>query len=236
MRTAGLCSALIAVFLAAASISPGQIPKGEIGSAMPKGVEHINRDPFRQDDWYRDYYVKAREQRIDSIDYGAVAGPDPVPFFHGEAISRMAFSPDGSFLASGAYSGGIKVWNSKTGETVAKLDGHRNWISALAFSADSKQLISGSGDSSIRVWDVEKSNEEARLAPLRDTPLEIVVHPTDKAVYWRGSMTAVGEWNLETGDERSFFPQEQLTRSLTGSNEGSPRIGRGAQRGSTMAF
>ncbi|CAK74234.1 unnamed protein product (macronuclear) [Paramecium tetraurelia] len=65
-------------------------------------------------------------------------------------------SPDGTTLASGSVDKSIRLWDVKTGQQKAKLDGHSGDVYSVSFSPDGTLLASGSGDSSIRLWDVKE--------------------------------------------------------------------------------
>lgn len=82
---------------------------------------------------------------------------------HGCGPLSVAISPDGNILAVGYAPYDIILWNVRTGERCALLEGHSNWVVALAFSADSRQLISGSGDGTARIWDIQTGKEIGRL-------------------------------------------------------------------------
>lgn len=69
-------------------------------------------------------------------------------------LYSVAFSPDGLLLASGADSGGIRLWNLSTGEVLATLPGHLAAVNNLAFSPDGTLLASGSLDGTARLWGV----------------------------------------------------------------------------------
>ncbi len=88
-----------------------------------------------------------------------------IPEAHPEGISSVAWSPDGSLIASGsAYSGGpIRLWDAASGELLKELEGHTSWICELVFSTDGLRLHSASGDHTIRIWDVEKRLPMATL-------------------------------------------------------------------------
>jgi len=60
---------------------------------------------------------------------------------HKGIINRVAFSPDGVYLASSSYDNELFLWKSD-GSFYKELDGLDNIINALSFSYDSKVLVS----------------------------------------------------------------------------------------------
>ena len=68
-------------------------------------------------------------------------------------VSTIAFSPDGTQLASGSYDKSLKIWNTATGRETATCQGHGNTVCSVAFSLDGKRLASGSWDQTVRLWD-----------------------------------------------------------------------------------
>ena len=80
------------------------------------------------------------------------------PEAHPEGITSVAWSPNGSVIASGsAFSGGpIRLWDAASGKPLGPLEGHTSWICELIFSTDGLRLYSASGDQTIRIWDVEQ--------------------------------------------------------------------------------
>jgi len=72
-----------------------------------------------------------------------------------EGVTAMAFSPNGSILATGSgfSESTIKLWDPRTGLSAKPpLAGHLSWVSALAFSPAGDILASASGDQTIRIW------------------------------------------------------------------------------------
>src|SRR5262249_29376782 len=55
---------------------------------------------------------------------------------HTADVTGVAFSPDGTRLASGSRDGTVKVWEAATGRELLSLKGHTSFVSCVAFSPD----------------------------------------------------------------------------------------------------
>ena len=75
----------------------------------------------------------------------------------------MAFSPDGSMLASGSRDKTIRLWDTGSGQLLATLAGHADWINGVAFSPTGHILASRSRDGTIRLWDANSGQLKAVL-------------------------------------------------------------------------
>jgi WD40 repeat protein len=86
-------------------------------------------------------------------------------FKHPHIASSVAFSPDGTLLASGDFSGNTRLWNIESKQQVALLEprlGHNGWVHFVVFSPDGKTIISW-GNGNVHLWDVETKQEVAQL-------------------------------------------------------------------------
>jgi WD40 repeat protein len=72
---------------------------------------------------------------------------------HSNAISAVAWSPDGKELASASYDKTVQVWDPVTGQRFTTYRGHSNWITAVAWSPDGKELASASYDKTVQIWE-----------------------------------------------------------------------------------
>lgn len=70
-------------------------------------------------------------------------------------VFAVAFSPDGTQLATGDGEGGLRIWQVATGDLLLNLAGHIGWVWSIAFSPDGKLCASCSSDKTIRVWDTQ---------------------------------------------------------------------------------
>ncbi|HEY8503867.1 MAG TPA: protein kinase, partial [Gemmataceae bacterium] len=72
---------------------------------------------------------------------------------HASAVQCVAYSPDGSLLASGGGAGELFLWDARTGELRRALGGHEGVVHAAAFSPDGA-LLATADRKQARVWDV----------------------------------------------------------------------------------
>jgi WD40 repeat protein len=80
---------------------------------------------------------------------------------HASLVYGVAFSPDGTRLATGCRDNTIRLWDLATLTEVAELRGHSGYVHAVAFSPDGTRLVSGSGDRTVRIWDTLSAQERA---------------------------------------------------------------------------
>src|SRR5579875_3235730 len=76
---------------------------------------------------------------------------------HDREINRMAWSPDGRFIASSSFDKTVKIWDMRTGYLVHTLRGHSGAVFCVAWPPDDVRvswLVSGANDKSIRFWDL----------------------------------------------------------------------------------
>src|SRR5262249_15043390 len=81
---------------------------------------------------------------------------------HERAVTDLAFSPDGSLLASaGSDDQTVRIWEVATQKQLHCLRGHKARVDRVVFLPDGRHVISGSYDGLLRLWDV-KTGEQVR--------------------------------------------------------------------------
>jgi len=73
-------------------------------------------------------------------------------------VRSLAFTPDGTMLASGQIDRTIVLWSLEQGRELARLQGHEEAVGGLRFSADGSRLISASWDRTVRCWDIDNAS------------------------------------------------------------------------------
>jgi WD40 repeat protein len=73
----------------------------------------------------------------------------------------LAFSLDGSILASGGVTESVRVWDVATGRERAAVRGDYAFIKAAVFARDGQTLIMARDGGTIQFWDVAAGHERA---------------------------------------------------------------------------
>ena len=95
----------------------------------------------------------------------------------GAFFGDIAFSADGSRLASGSLDDSVRLWDAVSGEPVAVLAGHHDNVYAVAFIPDGTRLASGSNDNTIRLWDIASHEQVALIKGHEDYVYALAFSP-----------------------------------------------------------
>ncbi|THU84653.1 WD40 repeat-like protein [Dendrothele bispora CBS 962.96] len=118
-------------------------------------------------------------------------------------VYAIAFSPDGSQLASVSEDNTVQIWNTATGQEEAKLEGHTDRVLSVAFSPDGSQLASGSSDNTVWIWNTATGQEEAKLEGHTDEVQSVAFSPDGSQLASGSSDNTIRIWNTATGQEEA---------------------------------
>ncbi|MBO0697988.1 MAG: hypothetical protein J2P46_06325 [Zavarzinella sp.] len=80
---------------------------------------------------------------------------------HGGPVGCLSWAPDGTRLATGDWTGTVRVWNAATGKEVARLTGITA-LAEVAFTPDGSGLVTAGAEGA--VWDAWSGDRRATLA------------------------------------------------------------------------
>ncbi|MCS7467240.1 protein kinase [Stieleria sp. ICT_E10.1] len=119
---------------------------------------------------------------------------------------NVAWSPDGTRLASGSVSNQITIWDAATLETLHTVGMHPDLINDIAFFPDGEKVASACADKLLRVWKLDQGEELLTLSGHRGFISEVEVSPDGKWMVSGDQNSEVRLWNAETGQLiRSWF-------------------------------
>jgi WD40 repeat protein len=84
---------------------------------------------------------------------------------HSDAITSVAYSPDGTLVATGSADKTAQLWDVATGSKLRTLSAHTDAVTGVGFSPDGKQLVTSSADHTAMLWDVATGNQLRTLQP-----------------------------------------------------------------------
>lgn len=67
-------------------------------------------------------------------------------------VTTLAFSPDGKWIATGAYDNAVILWNAETGEEIKRMTAHQAPVLEVAFSPDGRKVISCDQNGGVLGW------------------------------------------------------------------------------------
>jgi eukaryotic-like serine/threonine-protein kinase len=133
----------------------------------------------------------------------------------------VAFSPDGSRIASASSDFMVKVWDVATGQKTLTLCGHIGTVTGVGFSPDGSQIASASSDKTVRIWDTATGRETLKIEGIPH-PADGVAFSPDGSRFASGVDQTVKVWETATGRETlTLKGHTGLAESVTFSADGS---------------
>jgi hypothetical protein len=120
----------------------------------------------------------------------------------------VAFSPDGTRIASGSADKTLKVWDAKTGQDLLSLKGHTDSVNAVSFSPDGSRIASGSFDKTLKVWDAKTGQDLLSLKGHTDWVRAVAFSPDGSRVFGQESHGKILAWDAESGKALPDAPKQ----------------------------
>ena len=116
------------------------------------------------------------------------------------AITALAVSTDGIWLASDNQYANIDIWNLQTGKRLHTLQEHHWPISALTFNPSRGNLYSAAEDGSLMIWDVEKANLGHQPADFSAPVTSMKVSPDGTHLVGGSTDFTLKVWDINAGN------------------------------------
>jgi len=125
-----------------------------------KGIHHYKKQNSSNESISNDLFdiIKKRSSlwsRLPVIYQGSMLG-------HTDYIRSLAYSRDGSMLASGGNDSIITLWDTENSQASTILN-HSDKVVSVAFSPVNSELASGSHDTTIKLWDLTTGKDTTQL-------------------------------------------------------------------------
>jgi WD40 repeat protein len=139
---------------------------------------------------------------------------------HDEVVVSLAFSHDGTMLASGGRDEQIQLWDVESGRPIgAPLVGHTAGVFGLAFTEDGT-LASASQDGSVAIWDLEARTSRTLPGEPEGGLTSLALTPDGNRVVAGRKDGAVVVWDLDAGDPIVLEGHRDEVRSVAVSPDG----------------
>ncbi|MGD1914395.1 MAG: hypothetical protein ACFB2X_27245, partial [Rivularia sp. (in: cyanobacteria)] len=156
---------------------------------------------------------------------------------HKGSIYNVAFSPDGTILATGSLDKTIKLWNAETGKENIQLTGHKGKVYSVIFNPkDKTQLASSSADGTIRLWNL-KTNEYKELLGHKGKVYNLNFTDDGKILASASLDKTIKLWNVETGKEiRKLTGHKGKVYSISFNPKDSTQLASGSADGTVQLW
>jgi WD40 repeat protein len=159
--------------------------------------------------------------------------PVPALMEDDEMVFAVAYSPDGTSLASAAGKE-IKLWDMESyqvtekGELLRRFSEHTGWVNSAAISPDGRWLVSGTQSGQALLWEIDRETSPRTLVSGWWGKVCVAFSPDGQTVAIGGRDGSVGEkvrgtivlWDMKKGEERGRIASPSAVFGIAFSPDG----------------
>jgi len=141
--------------------------------------------------------------------------------------SATAISPDARFLVAGSYDTDLRVWNTKNGELVRRIDELLVATFAMDFTPDGKFLVTGGVDRNLYFWDTTTWKLARKLSGQPEMISALAIAPGGRFIATGGfsefaeaTPVKVLLWDTATNAVVKTYDAPRIVQSLAFSPDG----------------
>jgi len=144
-------------------------------------------------------------------------------------IYQVAWSPDGSVLASGTKGNKVYLWKAGKSSHLRTLWAHSDPVETISWSPDGRLLASGSGDQNVIIWDPNGKRLRTMEAVDQNAVLSVAFSPDGSVLAVGGHDDQVTLWDPATGEQTGelHLGEHQYVETLDWSPAGLLAVGSG---------
>jgi WD40 repeat protein len=120
---------------------------------------------------------------------------------HQDSVWSVAWSPDGSKLATASKDNTAKVWDAATGRELFTLHGHLRSVESAAWSPDGSKLATASEDRAVKVWDAATGRELLTVYGHLGDVMSVAWSPDGSKLATASRDNTAKVWDTGTGRE-----------------------------------
>jgi WD40 repeat protein len=119
---------------------------------------------------------------------------------HTDLVVGVAFSPDGTLLATASRDGTARLWDPATGDRLRTLTGHDGWVNDVTFSPDGTLLATASRDGTAWLWDPATGDRLRTLTGHTESVGGVAFSPDGTLLATCGADRTAWLWDPATGN------------------------------------
>lgn len=163
-----------------------------------------DRDPLLMKEYLDRHLPEAGETDLRDFAWWFLKAQGEMPFDElsgpGPALYFIAFSPDGTQMATCGEDAVIRLYEQPGDHLIAEIETGQVEVNGVAFSPDGRRLASAGDDGTVRLWDLETREQIRQIQAVEGGKAYQVAFAMGGGVLVScGSEEAIRLWDAETG-------------------------------------